>query len=171
MPPPVVFLCNSKNNGFRLQKISDFSFLPIALPFGLKPGFYTNCLSPEAHGQNDYFLHKETDCRSFSKKFCKLFAYNPWKEIFTFFIFLNQTSAYIKFCNIFLAYLKWHSQGLFKSVYLSFFSKHFYYNFTLHMENTVLIMPRKVFIFENFFICSYKHEMRKSVSQRNCKWK
>jgi len=46
LTPPVVFLHNSKSIGLRLLKFSDFSYLPKALPLGLKPGFNTNCLSP-----------------------------------------------------------------------------------------------------------------------------
>ena len=48
-PPPVVFLHNSKSMGLRLLKFSDFSYIPKALSLGLKLGFYTNCLSPQAH--------------------------------------------------------------------------------------------------------------------------
>ena len=44
-PPPVVFLHNSKSIGLRLMKFSDFSYIPKALPLGLKPGFNTNCLN------------------------------------------------------------------------------------------------------------------------------
>ena len=54
-PPPVVFLNNSKSIGLRLLDISDFSYIPKALPLGLKPGFNTNCLSPQAHCLNDCF--------------------------------------------------------------------------------------------------------------------
>ena len=70
-----------------------------ALPLGLKPDFYTNCLSPQAHCLNDCFFlyqtkslfwptfscqilisfsfleslwHKETDCTSFAKKFLQI---------------------------------------------------------------------------------------------------
>ena len=35
--------------------IHNFSYIPKALPLGLKPGFNTNCLSPQAHCLNDYF--------------------------------------------------------------------------------------------------------------------
>ena len=42
-PPPVVFLHNSKSIGLGRLK---FSYVPKALPLGLKPGFNTNCLSP-----------------------------------------------------------------------------------------------------------------------------
>ena len=52
-PSPVVFLHNSKSIGLRLLKFSDFSYIPIALPLGLKQGFNTNCLSPQAHCLND----------------------------------------------------------------------------------------------------------------------
>ena len=48
LTPPVVFLHNSKSIGLRLLKFSDFSYIPKALPLGLKPGFNTNCLSPQA---------------------------------------------------------------------------------------------------------------------------
>ena len=55
-PPPVVFfLHNSKSIGLRLLKFSDFSYIPKALPLGLKPGFNTNCQSPQAHCLNDCF--------------------------------------------------------------------------------------------------------------------
>ena len=110
------FLHNSKSIGLRLLKFSDFSYIPKALPLGLKPGFNTNCLSPQAHCLNEYFFlsqtkslfwpsfscqiliilkfleslwHKKTDCISFAKKFCKLIAYFPSKEISTFLDFLN----------------------------------------------------------------------------------
>ena len=53
---PVVFLHNSKSVGLRLLKFSDFSYIPKALPLGLKPGFNTNCLSPQAHYLNDCFF-------------------------------------------------------------------------------------------------------------------
>ena len=36
------FLHNSKSIGLRLLKFSDFSYIPKALPLGLKPGFNTN---------------------------------------------------------------------------------------------------------------------------------
>ena len=55
-PPPLVFLHNSKSIGLRLLKFSDFSYIPKALPLGQKPGFNTNCLSPQAHCQNDCFF-------------------------------------------------------------------------------------------------------------------
>ena len=45
-PHPVVFLHDSKSIGLRLLKFSDFSYIPKALPLGLKPDFNTNCLSP-----------------------------------------------------------------------------------------------------------------------------
>ena len=45
-PPPKFFLHNSKSIGLRLLKFSEFSYIPKALPLGLKPGFNTNCLSP-----------------------------------------------------------------------------------------------------------------------------
>ena len=55
-PPPVVFfLHNSKSIGLRLSTFSDFSYIPKALRLGLKPGFNTNCLSPQAHCPNDCF--------------------------------------------------------------------------------------------------------------------
>ena len=54
-PPPVVFLHISKSIGLRLLKFSDFSYIPKALPLDLKPGFNTNCLSPQAHCLNDCF--------------------------------------------------------------------------------------------------------------------
>jgi len=38
LPPPVVFLHNSKSIGLRLLKFSDFSYIPKALSLGLKPG-------------------------------------------------------------------------------------------------------------------------------------
>ena len=56
LTPPVVFLHNSKSIGLRRLKFSDFSYIPKALPLGLKPGFNTNCLSPQAHCLNDYFF-------------------------------------------------------------------------------------------------------------------
>ena len=40
----------------RLLKFSDFSYIPKALPLGLKPGFNTNCLSPQEHCLNDCFF-------------------------------------------------------------------------------------------------------------------
>ena len=55
LTPPVVFLQNSKSIGLRLLKFSDFSYIPKALSLGLKPGFNTNCLSPQAHCLNDFF--------------------------------------------------------------------------------------------------------------------
>ena len=45
----------SKSIGLRLLKFFDFSYIPKALPLGLKPGFNTNCLSPQAHCLNDCF--------------------------------------------------------------------------------------------------------------------
>ena len=51
--PPVVFLHDSKSIGLRLLKFSDFSYIPKALPLGLKPGFNTNCMSPQGHCLND----------------------------------------------------------------------------------------------------------------------
>ena len=54
-PPPVVFLNDSKSIGMRLLKFSDFSYIPKALPLGLKPGINTYCLSPQAHCLNDCF--------------------------------------------------------------------------------------------------------------------
>ena len=47
-PAPCSFLHNSKSIGLRLLKFS--------LPLGLKPCFYTNCLSPQAHCLNDCFF-------------------------------------------------------------------------------------------------------------------
>ena len=55
--PPCSFLHNSKRiAGLRLFKFSDFSYIPKALPLGLKPGLNTICLSPQAHCLNDYFF-------------------------------------------------------------------------------------------------------------------
>jgi len=50
------FLHNSKSIGVRLFKFSDFSYIPKALPLDLKPGFNTNCLSPQAHCLYDCFF-------------------------------------------------------------------------------------------------------------------
>ena len=62
------------------------------------------------------------------KKNCKFFANNLSKEICTFLVFLNYTSGYLNFANIF-AYLKWHGQGLFKNrhfiIFWTFFSQTF----------------------------------------------
>ena len=56
-PPSMeFFLHNSKSIGLRLLKFSDFSYITKALPLGLKPGFNTNCLSPQAHCLNDCFF-------------------------------------------------------------------------------------------------------------------
>ena len=55
-PLPVAFLLNSKSVGLRLLKFSDFFYIPKALHLGLKPGFNTNCLSPQAHCLNDCFF-------------------------------------------------------------------------------------------------------------------
>ena len=55
LPPPVFFLHNSKIIGLMLLKFSDFSYIPKALPLGLKPDLNTNCLSPQAHCLNDCF--------------------------------------------------------------------------------------------------------------------
>ena len=49
------FLHNSKSIGLRLLKFSDLSYILKALPLGLKLGFNTNCLSPQAHCLNDCF--------------------------------------------------------------------------------------------------------------------
>ena len=43
-PPCSFFSYNSKSIGLKLLKFSDFSLIPK----GLKPGFYTYCLSPQA---------------------------------------------------------------------------------------------------------------------------
>ena len=59
-PHPVVYLHNSKSIGLRLLKFSDFSYIPKALPLGQKPGFNTNCLSPQAHCLNDCFCLEQT---------------------------------------------------------------------------------------------------------------
>ena len=40
-PPCSFFLHNSKSIGLRLLKFSDFSYIPKALPLGIKPGFNT----------------------------------------------------------------------------------------------------------------------------------
>ena len=57
LPPPLkIFLHNSKSIGLSLLKFSDFSYIPKALRLGLKPGFNTNCLSPQAHCLNDCFF-------------------------------------------------------------------------------------------------------------------
>ena len=55
-PPLQFFLHNSKSIGLRLLKFSDFSYISKALPLGLKPGFNTNCLSPQTHCLNDCFF-------------------------------------------------------------------------------------------------------------------
>ena len=55
-PPCSFFLHNSKSIGLRLLKFSDFSYIPKALPSGLKPGFNTNCLNPQAHCLKDCFF-------------------------------------------------------------------------------------------------------------------
>ena len=55
-PPVVFFLNNSKSIGLRLLKFSDFSYIPKTLPLRFKPGFNTNCLSPQAHCLNDCFF-------------------------------------------------------------------------------------------------------------------
>ena len=55
-PPCSFFLHNSKSTGLRLLKFSDFSYIPKALLLVLKPGFNTNCLSPQAHCLNDCFF-------------------------------------------------------------------------------------------------------------------
>ena len=49
------------------------------------------------------------------RKFCKLFANNPSKEICTFLVFLTTHQVLLKFAKHF-AYLKWHGQGLYKNV-------------------------------------------------------
>ena len=54
-PPPCSFFYITQSIGLRLLKFSDFSYVPKALPLGLKPGFNTNCLSPQAHCLNDCF--------------------------------------------------------------------------------------------------------------------
>ena len=59
-PPCSFFLNNSKSIGLRLLKFSDFSYIPKALPLGLKPGFNTKCLSPQAHCLNDCFFLYQT---------------------------------------------------------------------------------------------------------------
>ena len=50
----------SKSIGLRLLKFSDFPYIPKALPVGLKPGFNTNCLRPQAHCLNDCFFLYQT---------------------------------------------------------------------------------------------------------------
>ena len=54
--PAGFFLHNSKSIGLRLLKFSDFSYIPKALPLGIKPGFNTNYLSPQAHCLNNCFF-------------------------------------------------------------------------------------------------------------------
>ena len=56
LTPTCSFLHNSKSIGLRLLNFSDFSYIPKALPLGLKPGFNTNCLSPQAHCLKDCFF-------------------------------------------------------------------------------------------------------------------
>ena len=59
VPPPIVdFLHNSKSIGLRQLKFSDYTH--IALPLGLKPSFYTNCLSPQTYYLNAYFFLNKT---------------------------------------------------------------------------------------------------------------
>ena len=53
--PPVVFFYITQSIGLSLLKFSDFSYIPKALTLGLKLGFNTNCLSPQAHCLNDCF--------------------------------------------------------------------------------------------------------------------
>ena len=67
-------------------------------------------------------------------KFCKLFAYNPAKEICTFLVFLNHTSGSLKFCTIFFRILEmtW-SWVLLKCIFVNFwnfFFKYFYHRYT-----------------------------------------
>ena len=50
--------------------------------------------------------------------------YNPAKQVCTFLVFLNHTSGYLNFANIFV-YLKWNGQWLFKMYILSFFGQFF----------------------------------------------
>ena len=54
--PLYLFLHNSKSISLGLLNFFYFSFIPKALPLGLKPGFNTNCLSPQAHCLNDCFF-------------------------------------------------------------------------------------------------------------------
>ena len=53
LTPLVVFLHNSKSIGLRIHTQSP-PYILKALPLGLKPGFNTNCLSPQAHCLNDW---------------------------------------------------------------------------------------------------------------------
>ena len=55
LTPLVVFLHNSKSIGLRIHTQSP-PYILKALPLGLKPGFNTNCLSPQAHCLNDWFF-------------------------------------------------------------------------------------------------------------------
>ena len=110
------------------MKFSDFSYIPKAHPLGLKPGFYTNCLSPQAHCMNECFFlyqtkplfwptfscqilikfsfleslwHKETDCTSFAKNFFQIICKQPVKGNLHIDIYFNYTSGYLKFCKHF----------------------------------------------------------------------
>ena len=107
-------------------KSSDFSKLPIAFPLILKPGFYINCLSPQAHCLNDIFFllqtkslfwptlgcqilinfsfleslqvrNKETDCSSVAEKLLQIIFIQPVK-INLHFSFLNIKLGYLRFC-------------------------------------------------------------------------
>ena len=62
----------------------------------------------------------------FCKKKGKLFAYNPSKEIWTFLVFLNYTSGYLKLWKI-VCMLKWRGTGLFKKLnFINFWTFVFY---------------------------------------------
>ena len=102
---PVVFLHNSKSIVLRLLKFSDFSYIPKALPLGLKPGFTTNCLSPQAHCLNDCFFPVT------NKSF-----------------FLDQKSGYLKFCKIFYIFEMAWSRGFQKCIIFHFLDKFVFAN-------------------------------------------
>ena len=46
-----------------------------------------------------FFKKPITIAQVLQRKLCKFLAYNPPKEVFTFLVFLNYTSGYLKFCK------------------------------------------------------------------------
>ena len=85
--------------------------IPIALSSVLKPGFYTNCLSPQAHCLNDYFFLEQTKFLFWHTQSKYLTWGSCWVstknlDLIGFNFFWIHTSKYLDFYNLLSMYLK-----------------------------------------------------------------
>ena len=137
----------------RLLKFSDFSYIHTALPLGLKPGFNTNCLSPQARCLNECFFlyqtkslfwptsscqivikcsfleslwHKKTNCTSFARKKLQIFCKQPVKGNLHIFSFSWSKIRLVKILQKFLHIWNGMVKGFSKMYNFSYFGQIFF---------------------------------------------